>query len=241
MFSAYQFIFMPSVHGAQGNSIVPPHVTCGMVGLRPFYNSEAVSASMIVRKRSYSEIELKLKSTSVHKKARHFERKRKDSILERIKQRAIERKKLWRQWNRERLSRIGTTPPLPLPAPSLPPLDPFYILNPSPLPDFCFIRHYHTSTSSDNTTMPMEDVQYQRDVAPLAIIFKPNTTARPSRPPLRSRRNSRNSRPHLPSPPISPTIISSSKSGSVGSTDTDEPQRKRVRRVRCVIRDEEQQ
>ncbi|KAI8054695.1 hypothetical protein BDF22DRAFT_775446 [Syncephalis plumigaleata] len=79
MFSAYQSIFMPSVHGAQGNNIVPPHVTCGMMGLRPFYNSQATSASMIV--------------------PRHFERKRKDSILERIKQRAIERKKLWRQWN----------------------------------------------------------------------------------------------------------------------------------------------
>ncbi|KAI8049504.1 hypothetical protein BDF22DRAFT_778534 [Syncephalis plumigaleata] len=52
MFSAYQSIFMPSVHGAQGNNIVPPHVTCGMVGLRPFYNSQATSASMIVRKRS---------------------------------------------------------------------------------------------------------------------------------------------------------------------------------------------
>ncbi|KAI8051345.1 hypothetical protein BDF22DRAFT_734821 [Syncephalis plumigaleata] len=237
MFSAYQSIFMPSVHGAQGNSIVPPHVTCGMVGLRPFYNSQATSASMIVRKRSYSEIELKLKSTSVHKKARHFERKRKDSILERIKQRAIERKKLWRQWNRERLSRIGATPPPALLAPSLPPLDPFYIPNPSPLPDFCFIRHYHSS-SSNNTPTPMEDVQYQRDVAPLTIIFKPNTTARPSRPPLRSRRNSRTSRPHLPSPPISPTTPSPSKSVSAGSTDTDEPQRKRVRRVRCVIRDE---
>ncbi|KAI8054711.1 hypothetical protein BDF22DRAFT_775461 [Syncephalis plumigaleata] len=210
-----------------------------MMGLRPFYNSEATSASMIVRKRSHSETELKLKSTSVPKKARHFERKRKDSILERIKQRAIERKKLWRQWNRERLSRIGATPPLPLPAPSLPPLDPFYILNPSPIPDFCFLRnyHYHSSTSSNNTPTPMEDVRYQPEVAPLTIIFKPNTTARPSRP-LRSRRTSRTSRPHLPSPPISPTTPSLSKSVSAGSTDTDEPQRKRVRRVRCVIRDE---
>ncbi|KAI8051357.1 hypothetical protein BDF22DRAFT_777513 [Syncephalis plumigaleata] len=72
MFSAYQSIFMPSVHGAQGNSIVPPHVTCGMMG----------SAHSIIQK-----------------PPRHFERKRKDSILERIKQRAIERKKLWRQWN----------------------------------------------------------------------------------------------------------------------------------------------
>ncbi|KAI8048360.1 hypothetical protein BDF22DRAFT_779168 [Syncephalis plumigaleata] len=152
MFSAYQSIFMPSVHGAQGNNIVPPHVTCGMVGLRPFYNSEATSP-------------------------RHFERKRKDSILERIKQRAIERKKLWRQWNRERLSRIGTTPPHTLPAPFLPPLDPFYILSPSPIPDFCFLRHYHSSTSSNNTPMPMEDVQYQRDIAPLTIVFKPNTTS----------------------------------------------------------------
>ncbi|KAI8049615.1 hypothetical protein BDF22DRAFT_778631 [Syncephalis plumigaleata] len=160
MFSAYQSIFMPSVHGAQGNNIVPPHVTCGMVGLRPFYNSEATSASMIVRKRSHSEIELKLKSTSVHKKTRRLEPERK--------------------------------------------------LN----------------------------VQYQRDIAPLAIIFKPNTTARPSRPPLRSRRNSRTSRPHLPSPPISPTTPSPSKSGSVGSAKPDKPQRKHDRRVRRVIPDE---
>ncbi|KAI8054385.1 hypothetical protein BDF22DRAFT_775154 [Syncephalis plumigaleata] len=148
---------------------------------------EATSASMIVRKRSYSEIELKLKSTSVHKKARHFERKRKDSILERIKQRAIERKKLWRQWNRERLN-----------------------------------------------------VQYQRDIAPLAIIFKPKPRLDPAVL-LSALAALRTSRPHLPSPPISPTTPSPSKSVSAGSTDTDEPQRKRVRRVRCVIRDEEQQ
>jgi hypothetical protein len=188
-------------------------------------------------------MELQLKHTPVDKKVgRHLEPVRMVSIAQRMRERAIERKKRWHGFVRSQLAAQkaamlgGNNCNVTAASPSPSPVHPFFVYHPSPFPSFSFYNHYYSGSSTGNKPVPMDDVQSDMSATLPALLFHPGSMAQSSRTVSRAKSASRTRRTSRPSPPLTKPKPVPAKSAAPGTPPVTPPPTKPTHRVRVVIR-----